>query len=108
MKKILIALAALACATLVPISTAQAYCPGQTRLVSRCGCGSPIYQRYQVVGYEYDGCPRYGWATVSHHCMRHSSHHHHHSSHGHSSHKKKYRHGDHYHSSKEMRDRCPR
>jgi hypothetical protein len=107
MKKLLIGFVALACATLIPISTAQAYCAGQTRQVNRCGCGASVYQRWQVVGYERDGCPRYGWATLPHQCIRHSSHHHG-SSHGHSSHKKKYRHGDHYHSSREMRDRCPR
>ncbi len=89
MKKLLIALLAVSCTILVPISAQAnrpAYALGHVRFVGACGrCGQPLYQSYKQVGCEYDGCPVYGWATVGHSCApsqhRHSNkkkHHHHH------------------------------
>lgn len=100
MKKLLIAMAVLAGATLVPVSKAQADCSGQIRYISNCGfCGGPFYQRYQVANYTPYGA-EYGWVLLPHTCNSgayntqcHSSHSSRsHSSHRHSSSRHRHRH----------------
>ena len=73
MKKTFIALLSLACASLVPISSADAARPGEVRIMRYCqDCGGPLYQRFD----RHDG-----WERMQHRCpdgMRRYSRHHDH------------------------------
>jgi hypothetical protein len=72
MKALLTLLAAAAVLGFAAPTTASAnpFCHGAQRIVSRLPCGTPVYAVYQVVGYDRCGNPVGQWVTqrANHNC----------------------------------------